>query len=169
MIRTALVAILAMASIPVIAQELKKDKAPPQAKAAVKVGTCEVNRAEVRAAYPALGEFLAAMAYDGADETFENPKDALQFYLTSKRSRLAELKRQQKGASAGQRDGMKSFNEERAALRSEIKAFRSAYSKSPECRQAAWWALGANLGSPGFIESTAAALETAEVSETQPK
>jgi hypothetical protein len=109
------------------------------------------------------------MAYDGADESFETPKDALQFYLNEKRSRLSELRRQQKDSSTDARAAMKSFKEERAALRSETKAFRSAYAKSAECRQAAWWALGANLGSPEYIESTATALEIAEVTEAQPK
>jgi hypothetical protein len=165
-IRNALVTLVALAAIPVVAQELKKDKAPPQAKAAVKAGACEIDRAQVRATYPTLSEFLSAMAYDGAEETFETPKDALQFYLNDKRSRLSQMRRQKAG---GTRAAMKSFNEERAALRSEIKAFRSAYVKSSECRQAAWWALGANVAAPGYIESTSSALETAEVSEKQPK
>ncbi|HEX8124439.1 MAG TPA: hypothetical protein VF548_02550 [Allosphingosinicella sp.] len=166
MIRTAIVTLAAVATIPVVAQELKKDKAPPQAKAAVKVGTCEIDRAQVRATYPTLSEFLTTMAYDGAEETFETPKDALQFYLNDKRSRLSQMRRQK---ASGTRAAMKSFNEERAALRSEIKAFRSAYAKSAECRQAAWWALGANVAAPSYIEATSSALETAEVSEKQPK
>jgi hypothetical protein len=43
-----------------------------------------------------------------------------------------------------------------------MKGFRKEYPQRSECRQVAWWALGAIAGSDGFMDRTGAQLEAEE-------
>lgn len=170
---------------------------PPPDRDLFEIDGCSFSKSEIRGEHPALSAFLREMASEARADMFENPRDAIRFYIETRRAELQEeraliaegipsredlsedesltpeerlarrearksAREARRAARASIKQDRAEFREERRALRQEIKAFNSAYPKSSDCRQAAWWALGANVASEGFIDKTAGALESEE-------
>ncbi len=155
---------------------------PPPAPDVLTMDGCSISQSAIRAKYPALSEFLVVTGFESPERGFGGAKEAIKFYLEEGRQQLAEAKERRKALKDGvnldddsadrraareerraarqaQKEDRAAFRAQRQALRKDIRAFRKEYGEANECRQVAWWALGANVASESAIDANTTALE----------